>query len=326
MPAKTAGNCKQCGTPTSALALICSKCRVLGAPCTLCGRPLGQSKYQKCRACLDEREKKILSEHFLEKRPYRDTAEAINALRKGWFPKGAAVNLISEGGVPFQMARAGLISQMEARETLEKIRKDRAKRKREEATPREIRLWVMKRDQDLCSACTEPGNVVATIIQSGKKDDPRNLVTLCRPCFGLVRKGWVWTQHWFSEYARNEEDVFFRLRNYREALGKLDWRLVSVVIKTSDGRAILFQVFPKEAPRPFYVENCGNHYHLLDAKSAEKVDPKMRREVQDHHDLCGQCAAPKKGHHSNSLPKAAPGRNDPCSCGSGRKYKKCCGK
>ena len=22
---------------------------------------------------------------------------------------------------------------------------------------------------------------------------------------------------------------------------------------------------------------------------------------------------------------AAPGRNDPCSCGSGRKYKKCCG-
>lgn len=24
--------------------------------------------------------------------------------------------------------------------------------------------------------------------------------------------------------------------------------------------------------------------------------------------------------------KAAPGRNDPCPCGSGKKYKQCCGK
>jgi len=28
----------------------------------------------------------------------------------------------------------------------------------------------------------------------------------------------------------------------------------------------------------------------------------------------------------NFFKKAKAGRNDPCSCGSGRKYKKCCGK
>jgi hypothetical protein len=26
-----------------------------------------------------------------------------------------------------------------------------------------------------------------------------------------------------------------------------------------------------------------------------------------------------------NMPVAAPGRNDPCPCGSGKKYKKCCG-
>jgi len=40
------------------------------------------------------------------------------------------------------------------------------------------------------------------------------------------------------------------------------------------------------------------------------------------------------GETSNAMPAAAPvvsgqqraGRNDPCPCGSGKKYKKCCGK
>ncbi|WP_085931013.1 SEC-C metal-binding domain-containing protein [Anaerophaga thermohalophila] len=30
--------------------------------------------------------------------------------------------------------------------------------------------------------------------------------------------------------------------------------------------------------------------------------------------------------HQKILHRLKPGRNDPCPCGSGKKYKKCCGK
>ena len=38
--------------------------------------------------------------------------------------------------------------------------------------------------------------------------------------------------------------------------------------------------------------------------------------------------APESAPSGRTLPKAAktPGRNDPCPCGSGKKYKNCCGK
>lgn len=51
------------------------------------------------------------------------------------------------------------------------------------------------------------------------------------------------------------------------------------------------------------------------------------------YDLLDTCAAPD-GTPSDAIPPAAPrlvkkyagtGRNEPCPCGSGRKYKKCCG-
>ncbi|MEL0614239.1 SEC-C metal-binding domain-containing protein [Marinomonas arenicola] len=38
---------------------------------------------------------------------------------------------------------------------------------------------------------------------------------------------------------------------------------------------------------------------------------------------CGCCAAPKNP-VTRDTPKV--GRNDPCICGNGRKFKKCCGK
>jgi SEC-C motif-containing protein len=40
----------------------------------------------------------------------------------------------------------------------------------------------------------------------------------------------------------------------------------------------------------------------------------------DHHD-CPDCEAPVP--YVRMQPKV--GRNDPCTCGSGRKFKKCCG-
>lgn len=40
----------------------------------------------------------------------------------------------------------------------------------------------------------------------------------------------------------------------------------------------------------------------------------------DHHD-CPDCEAPVP--YVRTMPKV--GRNDPCTCGSGRKFKKCCG-
>ena len=54
-----------------------------------------------------------------------------------------------------------------------------------------------------------------------------------------------------------------------------------------------------------------------EAAKSEKAQPKTVADV--FASMMSQAAAPKR-------PAAAVGRNDPCPCGSGKKYKKCCGR
>jgi uncharacterized protein len=46
--------------------------------------------------------------------------------------------------------------------------------------------------------------------------------------------------------------------------------------------------------------------------------------LQSRPELAGTMAANLSGRPHVAAPR--PGRNDPCSCGSGRKYKQCCGR
>ncbi len=54
-------------------------------------------------------------------------------------------------------------------------------------------------------------------------------------------------------------------------------------------------------------------------KRAERK--KREREIVSSDDAPMPDAPIEQAHSSESI-----GRNDPCSCGSGKKYKKCCGK
>ena len=41
--------------------------------------------------------------------------------------------------------------------------------------------------------------------------------------------------------------------------------------------------------------------------------------------LCDRPATGRAGDHTGAIARSAIGRNDPCTCGSGKKFKRCCG-
>jgi preprotein translocase subunit SecA len=59
-------------------------------------------------------------------------------------------------------------------------------------------------------------------------------------------------------------------------------------------------------------------------KQAEEMERRQRRQQML---LAQQQAAASGGTGNSQVKREAPkvGRNDPCPCGSGKKYKKCCG-
>ena len=62
---------------------------------------------------------------------------------------------------------------------------------------------------------------------------------------------------------------------------------------------------------PDYVARLARHYAIF---------------KQDLHDRPNAHALVKRDGQLRVVPRPAAGRNEPCPCGSGKKYKKCCGK
>ncbi|MAV32823.1 MAG: zinc chelation protein SecC [Deltaproteobacteria bacterium] len=58
---------------------------------------------------------------------------------------------------------------------------------------------------------------------------------------------------------------------------------------------------------------------------SEKIDPSVTARIEGNEPRCSNagCCPPK-----TPITRVAPkvGRNDPCICGNGRKFKKCCGR
>jgi SWIM/SEC-C metal-binding protein len=55
------------------------------------------------------------------------------------------------------------------------------------------------------------------------------------------------------------------------------------------------------------------------------VEPDRPEDVSDLRMLLGAAGGDREEIASPKLGERVPGRNDPCPCGSGRKFKRCCG-
>jgi len=61
-------------------------------------------------------------------------------------------------------------------------------------------------------------------------------------------------------------------------------------------------------------------------RKSSKLDDLARRGFSDEEIEAEEQAIAAAGKGEPIKADAAPGRNDPCPCGSGKKYKKCCGR
>jgi SEC-C motif-containing protein len=75
-----------------------------------------------------------------------------------------------------------------------------------------------------------------------------------------------------------------------------------------------------------YNDKHGHHHHLHEMSDFQLIDGRwfyvdgQQQEDHGHHHHGHQHASQPVRHQTTKV-----GRNDPCSCGSGKKYKKCCG-
>ena len=63
-----------------------------------------------------------------------------------------------------------------------------------------------------------------------------------------------------------------------------------------------------------------------DNKIEKRYDKQQEQKRRDNLTVSGDDAPVPDAPVEQAKADAAPGRNDPCPCGSGKKYKKCCGK
>ena len=116
----------------------------------------------------------------------------------------------------------------------------------------------------------------------------------------------------------------------QEQYGKIHFRTIEQVKRFRDLGNRLYQVMPNpvlKGWKPIEIENAP----LLPDDIPEKDE-----DIPDGRPIINKIFAPFGGREkfaqriTQRLPEAAPkrkiGRNEPCPCGSGKKYKKCCGR
>lgn len=75
---------------------------------------------------------------------------------------------------------------------------------------------------------------------------------------------------------------------------------------------------PEQAER--VMEVCSEHGWQV----MVGIEPGEPEDLSDLHRLLGADGPDSGGADSRPAPRAGPGRNSPCPCGSGRRYKRCC--
>jgi preprotein translocase subunit SecA len=86
----------------------------------------------------------------------------------------------------------------------------------------------------------------------------------------------------------------------------------------------LFKVRPSEEKAESVFDSQKMKFVHPDAQILERREPQISTQTQDSQIASSQVRGEKPMPYRRTHPKI--GRNEPCPCGSGKKYKKCCGK
>lgn len=115
-----------------------------------------------------------------------------------------------------------------------------------------------------------------------------------------------------------------------EQFGQIHFQTVEQVKRFRILGNSLYQVFPNPVLRGWKPAEIDNPPVLIDEI------PEKDEDIPDGRKKMDELFAPYGGrekvrelfmqHISESVPKRKIGRNEPCPCGSGKKYKKCCGR
>ena len=112
----------------------------------------------------------------------------------------------------------------------------------------------------------------------------------------------------------------------QERFGKIHFRTIEQVKRFRELGNRFYQAMPNPVFRGWKPTEIENPPALLDDI------PEKDEDIPDEHSLREELFAQYGGREemarqfSELLPKQKIGRNDPCPCGSGKKYKKCCGR
>ncbi len=114
--------------------------------------------------------------------------------------------------------------------------------------------------------------------------------------------------------------------DFEKGTGDLTWDKLEVGGTKKGGRdddegQVEFSAHYSESGDKFAVHETG-HFLKEDGRWVYS-EKKSKSHVHGEGDTCGHSHAPKKPVVREG---AKVGRNDPCPCNSGKKYKKCCGK
>lgn len=115
-----------------------------------------------------------------------------------------------------------------------------------------------------------------------------------------------------------------------EKYGKIHFRTIEQIERFRTLGNRLYQVLPNPVLRGWKPNEIDNPPALLDDIPEKEEEIPDGRAVMDS--LLANCerlgmAAPVSGEYfADTVSKRKIGRNDPCPCGSGKKYKKCCGR
>lgn len=134
----------------------------------------------------------------------------------------------------------------------------------------------------------------------------------------------------FQPYALCDGESWVKSVLQSESIGENHFRTIEQVERFRELGNRLYQVLPNpvfRGWRPTEVENApalpddipASAEEIPDSRAAvERLRAALRKRLA-HHPSSAQSFAP-------AAPKRKIGRNEPCPCGSGKKYKKCCGR
>ena len=203
-----------------------------------------------------------------------------------------------------------------------------------------------KVDRLLGDALTESAARVLTRVA----DDPEPLLELmCNPQANEYARGaalYAWARI-AIEMPLSDEDVrkslaaiYKHLRLDRDAYLAAEWCIVCAYLGRADCRQQVEQILPSEQPNvfvPMYSMRGFDRDLERQASEGSRALMDQRRwvpfertavdELSHWHSFREDTAQPsaKTLGGTRRNPHRDVGRNDPCPCGSGKKYKKCCG-